>query len=240
MKKVLFVFLSVLSIGFFSSCDKDKDLQTDDVLIQEIMTAENRVAVEPQDLPSSITTLSEKLYFESYLETCIKAPNKGFEVRLGTEEQLFFDIDGNVLKPSKKKKHNCGGKMAEKIEAEDLPATITSYITENYPGVDIKGAKQVSDKYIVGLVDHTMLVFDESGSFVEEGSCFKHHCGGKGIPVPIEDLPSIITDYIANNYPTAVIKKAAIKGEKMIVGLLDGDTRIILGFDADGNLVFVR
>ena len=239
MKKILFVLVATMSISFFSSCNKDKDIQSDDLLIQEIASAENKIIVEPAELPSSVNSLVEKSFFESYLETAHKAPAKGFEIIIGNEDKVYFNLEGRLLRP-RRKRHACGGNPQNKITIEELPSAITDYITENYPDVEIKRAKQLEDKYIVGLANHTLLIFDADGNFIEEGSCFKHHCRGKGTPIAIEELSATITDYITENYPDAEIKKARQKGNKIIVGLLVNGERVILGFDNDGNLIFTR
>lgn len=240
MKRILFVLIAALSLSFLSSCNRDNDAQTDDILIQEIVAAENKVSVEPTELPTIITSLTEKVFFESYIETALKAPSKGFELTIGNEDKIYFDLEGNQLR-SRRKRHRCGGNPENNIATENLPTNITAYLTENHPDVEVKRAKQLEDKYVVGLANHTVLIFDTEGNFIEEGTCFKHHCGNAGVQIAIEELPSVITDYITANYADATLKKAIQKGEKTIVGILLNDTeRVILAFDADGNLLFTR
>ena len=36
MKNLVFVFVAILTIGFMSSCNKDNDVSTNDLLIEEI------------------------------------------------------------------------------------------------------------------------------------------------------------------------------------------------------------
>ena len=65
-----------------------------------------------------------------------------------------------------------------------------------------------------------------------------------GVPVlgKPEDLPTLITDYIATNYPTATIERAKYEeNEKYVVGvLLEDGTKKLLVFDVDGNFLFER
>ncbi|MGB1241275.1 MAG: PepSY-like domain-containing protein [Chitinophagales bacterium] len=70
-------------------------------------------------------------------------------------------------------------------------------------------------------------VIEESGTNPSTSSASKS--------IPVEELPSLITDYIAANYPTAVILEAEQEDDGEYEVTLDNGLEI--KFDADGNFL---
>lgn len=99
-----------------------------------------------------------------------KVGEKGYFIGLSTKTIVLFDSDENFVKEHSFI-HDGGCKNSEEVEIAALPATITDYITTNYPTADIKGAKlKDALHYIVGLYSDdtkTALVFDAEGNFVK-------------------------------------------------------------------------
>ncbi len=149
------------------------------------------------------------------------------------------------------RKHRPGGRdsLITKVAIEDLPASITDYITLNYPDATIDRAfKKSTGEFIVLIktVDGEIKIieFDGNGAFVKELERKKHGPNGpkdhrkKLNEVDPTTLPAAITDYIAANYAGATIKKAGTtRGGDYIVALdLNGALKVLL-FDASGNFV---
>ena len=86
---------------------------------------------------------------------------------------VIFDADGEFLKLREKPVRTCPN--FQKIEIEDLPESITSYIEENYPDNEIlrarKGTRNEEVEIHVLVAEVGVLIFDESGEFIELKTC---------------------------------------------------------------------
>jgi hypothetical protein len=241
MKKLIFVFVSVLTISLLTSCNKEETV-TDDSLIEEIATSSSKTNIEPEALPAQAQQTIEDAYFETYVETVSRVDNKGFEITMGNEDVMYCNMNGDELR-GRDFRHGphrpgpCG--RGEPVNVDELPDAIVDYITENYPGEDILRAKLKGNKYLVKITGHMILVFEENGTFLLEAPIFRfcHHFVDR---INIDNLPDVITDYISENYPNAEIKIAwRIRG-KIVVGIITPDGRKIVVFDLDGNFLFDR
>ena len=195
--------------------------------------------VEIADLPANITDYVAANYADAEIKRAGLKDGETYMIGLlidGEKVVLAFDLEGNFIEEVALP---AGG--GEQVAIADLPASITDYVSANYPDSEIKRAKSNEDgNYIVGLTGKIVLVFDADGNFVEELPFVGGPCGCGGEEIDVADLPTNITDYIATNYPTAEIKKAHQKGEKYVVGLIVDDERVILIFDEDGNFIAER
>ena len=241
MKKIVFVFVSVLAISLLSSCNKEETV-TDDSLIQEIATSSSKVNIEPEALPAEAQETIEEGYFETYVETVSRVDNKGFEITMGNEDVMYCNMQGDELR-GRDLRHGphrpgpCG--RGEPVSVEDLPDAIVEYITENYPGEDILRAKLKGSKYLVKVTGHMVLVFEEDGTFLTEAPIFRF-CSHFVDRINIDNLPDVITDYITENYLDSEIKIAWKVRGKIVVGIITPDGRKIVVFDLDGNFLFDR
>ena len=241
MKKIFFLSLAVFTLGFFSSCKKD-DQSTTDSLIEEIATSSSKININPEMLPEQAKQTIEDEYFETYIETASLVESKGYEITMGNEDLLYFDIQGRELR-GRAHRHGphrpgpCG--RGEPVSINDLPDDIIDYVTENYPDEDILRAKLKAGKYLVKITGHLILVFDTDGNFIEEAHVFRF-CNHFVDRINIDNLPDVIVDYISDNYPGAEIKVAWKVRGKIIVGVITPEGRKILVFDLDGNFLFER
>ncbi|MGA3013743.1 MAG: PepSY-like domain-containing protein [Bacteroidales bacterium] len=110
--------------------------------------------------------------------------------------------------------------VSSPISTSSLPATITSYISDNYPDATIYSAVQLSNsqaKYIVLLSTEEELAFDGRGNFLGDGEDFCH--GGGPFPggdslhhghpwhgcppnwINIDSLAGAIKSFVTTNYP---------------------------------------
>jgi hypothetical protein len=241
MKKLIFVFVSVLTISLLTSCNKE-ETATEDTLIAEIATSSSKVNIEPEDLPAPAQQTIEDEYFETYIETVSRVDNKGYEITMGNEDVMYCDMRGDELRGGDLRHgpHRpgpCG--RGEPVGLDELPVAIVDYITDNYPGEDILRAKLKGDKYLVKITGHMILVFEGDGTFLLEAPIFRfcHHFVDR---IDIDNLNDMIVDYITDNYPNAEIKIAWRVRGKIVVGIITPDGRKIVVFDLDGNFLFDR
>jgi hypothetical protein len=116
----------------------------------------------------------------------------------------------------------------QEVTVSATPATITDYVSENYPDASISTVLKYSGSdtsYSITLNTSEILAFDASNRLIGErleGSCDStnchpggrrhghgHHGGGHHhAGIPIDSLPSAITDYIAANFAGFVARHA--------------------------------
>lgn len=123
----------------------------------------------------------------------------------------------------------------EDIDTADLPQAIIDYVTANYPDAEIDEAGKCLENgdYMVELDNGLILVFDKDGNFLEAWEDDEDEDWDE---IDAADIPQAILDYVAANYPTAIIDEAAINGEDGSFAIfLDSD--IVLLFDKDGNFL---
>ncbi|MDX1909015.1 MAG: PepSY-like domain-containing protein [Bacteroidia bacterium] len=264
MKNVQNVFAAVITLGILLASCEQLNLFSNKAsdLIEEIASADNKTTVSTAELPAEILTYVSTNFFETYIETASLVENTGYEITLGSEDQLYFDTDGTSLdsvagcqndstgnRPRRghgRGPHahgqNCGG-LDSLVSLESLPAAIYTYISTTYgDSAEVRHAKlDNSGQYVVAITGHIILVFDASGNFVEVAQIIRHCRGGHGTPVAVSDLLAAITTYINTQYPGAEIKKAFQKDNgNFVVGILYNGTRVILVFDASGNFLAVH
>lgn len=91
------------------------------------------------------------------------------------------------------------------IKSADLPAEITNYVQANFPNEKIDDAAIFDDNgtitYEVELENETILILDANGNLLAEG---------KDTDLPTADIPQVIQDAIAADYPSETIEE----GEK--------------------------
>ncbi len=268
MRVKILLPLLALTLAFFS-CEKE-ELASDETLISEIILADNLQAVQTADLPQSGQKYIDDNYFDTYVEEAYVASNRGYKVTLGNGENLFFDLDGKVLDYDKDfvgngplgnvhphgpcfrlrrwlrghgGQHDCDGDGVPDgpfaFDPDELPETITDYVAENYPNGVIRRAAYRDDHYFVLLNGWRVLAFDADGNFLRQVNILEHCrriCNG----LTADELPEGIVSYVQENFPDATFHRACSRGEATVVVLINDDQRVILGFDADGNLVFQR
>ena len=234
MKKLSIFFLATV---FLASCDLINSIGGESA-IQDIINA-TKTSISTDELPATAQELLDETYFETFVEEVNLADGLGYEVLLSDDQRLYFDLEGEQLENERKrgKKGNRGN--CEPIDTTELAQSILDYIATNYADASIRRAK-VNDEgeFIVGLSSHIFLLFDSEGTFIEEHE-FAHRKGNRrGEEVAIEDLPTLVTDYISTNYVDAEILKAFTKNDKYKVGIVTtDDERKLLIFDTEGTFI---
>lgn len=231
MKKLTFLFaIAVL----MSSCSLVESIGTS--IIDEIKSA-TKVEVAADELPTTTRDYLDENHFDTYIDIVNFAKDLGYQVELGTGEEVFFDADGECVKEKKgRRKGKKGKRDLRTLDISELSIAITDYVANNYADATIKRAKSdEAGNIYVGLDSHIILAFDSEGNFVGE---FEHHRRGRGEKIELSELPTLITDYIATNYTDATLKVAFQKDEGYGVGIVTAeDKRKVLIFDAEGIFI---
>ena len=230
MKKLSIFFLVTV---FFASCELIDSIGSDSV-IDDIVNA-SKITVDFEELPTNAQTELNENYFETFVEEASLAEGLGYEVLLSSGENVYFDTEGDLLKPERKRGKKGKGDC-NSIDTTELLQSIKDYVATNYPDESIKRAKEDKDgNFIVGLTGHVFLLFDSEGAFVEIHE-FAHRKHGE--KVEIEDLPTAITDYITANYEGATIKVAFSQDDEYRVGIINNENeRVLVIFDSEGSFV---
>ncbi len=266
--KILMPF-ALLLVGLFA-CEEKQDLQTDDTQIVAILTDDKLETIELANLPEQSRDYIEYNYFDTYVESVERAVNKGYRTTMGNGEILFFNTSGDVLEyegevhpngplggvhphgPCSRLRRFLRGHHGDHdsngdghpdgpfaFNADELPTAITDYITENYPDDEIVRAAFKDDKFLILINAPAILAFDEDGNFLREINPLEH-CSRPCHGLEANELPETISTYITENFPDATIRRACERERGIVVFLTNGDRVLVVGFNADGELVFQR
>jgi hypothetical protein len=250
MKKLSWMIFASLAL-LLAACDKNETTeQSDDLLIVDIATSAERVMVEPAELPRAILAFVDDVYFDTYIEMAYRVRERGYELNMGSGENLFFDRNGTPIRfrgpddgrfgpdgPHGRCNYSNFGVV---IAIDRLPEPIRDYLNENYPDHEIARAKRRSGHIVVMLRGPILLLFDSNGNFVDEltpiHNCYQpcRNLANTG------DLPIAIGNYIDANYPDAQVRQACLRNGVIVVFMIGENGRIILGFDIQGNFLFER
>ena len=120
----------------------------------------------------------------------------------------------------------------------DYPVAIDEYVTQNYPDATIEEVTLLDDgNYEALLTTGTELLFDATGLFIEE---VVEDEMGDGEEEEEEDMevteyPAAIDEYVALNYPDAMIDGVELEEDGSYEVELDNEVELL--FDADGNFL---
>jgi hypothetical protein len=133
----------------------------------------NLTEVDSADLGTTVTGYIATTYPGAAIEYAAKDASGRIVVAIvltdGTVVGLLFDADGTFNKELKQ--HAPKAKLTQ-IDSTALPASVTSYISNTYPGASIKeAATNVSGEYYVAIkVEDAVkvLIFNADGTFNKE------------------------------------------------------------------------
>lgn len=155
------------------------------------------------------------------------------------------------------------GSYRDSIAASDLPATITTYLDDNYSGYTFSKGFEVKDSsgtilnYVVIIYYNdkpVALLFDSSGNFVKvleqreksdlggpgwhEGGRFCDRDGLHKDTIALSALPAAVLSYIADNYPEdTLIKAFQNRNDSSYIVISKDNGLFATVFDASGNFV---
>ncbi|MCB0639265.1 MAG: PepSY-like domain-containing protein [Lewinella sp.] len=122
------------------------------------------------------------------------------------------------------------------LNLADLPQAIQDYLADQFPGVDIDDIEQFlvdnGVSFGVSLDNDVEILFDENGLVISMGTEYSQD------DIPVADLPQLILDYLAENYPDLSVVHAEWDlefGEQYYEVHLGDDLELY--FDADGLFV---
>ncbi len=202
MKKSLVILFALCGL-FLVSCNRDEINAVDEDLTQMVELSAARSAavtdtvtkqkckgklteVAAAALPAAVKTYITTNYAGSEIQFAGKDTDGkivvGLKLADGTSKGLLFNADGTFNKALEK--YGKGAKLT-KVETSALPAAITTYITANYAGYEIKKAgKNEAGEFYVGVKLDTavkVLKFASDGKFIEATTPPAHPEGkGKG------------------------------------------------------------
>lgn len=267
MKKVLLIGL-VAAAGFgLYGCNQDKQSVSADSALVDASSARLAASltgggkvkltkVDVSTLPAEVLAYIATNYAGAEIKHAGKDADGNLVVMVSvasTPKALLFD-SANAFKQELtfEGKGPGGGPKGglTKIDVATLPSTVTSYVSTNYAGAEIKGAAKDKDSNIVVMLvqDNVpkTLLFDASGNFKQ---VLEMKGGGKGpggpgrkkgdwTEIAKADLPQVTTSYITTTYPNATIKRAAkskTDGKFTVLITTSDNQHVALLFAADGT-----
>lgn len=154
------------------------------------------------------------------------------------------------------------GSKRDTITLSSLPSSLADYLNTNYPGYTFQKAFSVKDAsgtaqgYVAVIVfngNPVGLKFDATGAFVQvleqregrdligkghhNGGCFQNRDGKQRDTISISALPSSITSWFANNYPTDTLVRASKTRDSGYMVLSKNNGLFATAFNSSGSFV---
>jgi len=209
----------------------------------------NHTPVVIADLLPAITTYISTNYSGATITSAHKESDGSFDVFVttasGAKLNINFSATGDFVAVSSDDIHHSDNGTV--IAIADLSASITTYISTNYVGSTIVGAKREADgSFEVHIITADSLKlelkFDSTGTFVSLSSNTNNHFPSNLSPVAITNLVTAIKNYITTNYVGAVIKEAHLEsnGTYDIVITTAAGVQLKLNFSATGAFLGIK
>lgn len=202
MKKSLVILFAFVSGLYLMSCNRDEVNAVEEDLSEIVQLSAARSAatsdtvtkqkckgklteITAAELPAAVTGYITTNYAGAEIQFAGKDAAGlivvGLKLTDGTNKGLLFNADGTFNKALEK--YARGAKLT-KVETTALPAAITTYITANYAGYEIKqaGKNDAGEFYVAVKLNDTVKVvkFSAAGAFIEETAKPAHPEGSKG------------------------------------------------------------
>lgn len=159
--------------------------------------------------------------------------NGNYEITLRNGLELIFNSEGEFLGIDDD--DNEFGD--EHIDPSELPQNILDFLDEYFPGLQIEEAElENNGNYEIELEGDIELIFSADGEFLGMAEDENDDDQGEDEDdIDPADLPQVILDYIAANYPDASIIEAEIEDDGSYEITLNNGVE--LEFDQDGNFL---
>lgn len=231
MKKSKLCSLAVAAIIGFTSCSDDDNVTEVDL---NLTAQTSDVHVNSAALPQAILTYISTNYPENTIHEAEIEDNNNFEVELNNGIELIFDAQGNFLGIDDDDTDDFGD---EDIAPGDLPEKIRNFITTHFAGTTIEEAERENNGHFeVELSNDVKLIFDADGNFLGRADDDDNDDKDDD-DIAVSELPQVIKDYIAENYPDNTIIEAEREDDDSFEVTLNNGME--LKFDAEGNFVSV-
>jgi hypothetical protein len=210
--------------------------------------ANNQTPVAIADLAASIKTYITTTYAGATITSAHKESDGSFDVFVttaaGANLNLNFSAAGDFVSVSSSGNNHSNHETP--IAVADLLATITTYITTNYPAATITSAeKDWNGGFEVHITTaagvRLELNFSATGVFVVGSDSNNNHSVGT-VLVIVQDLIVNIKTYITANYAGATIKEAQLEsdGSYDVTIITAAGAKLKLTFTAAGVFVSVK
>lgn len=233
MKKLKLLGLAFSTILIFSSCssdDDDTDTGTDVDLDQIAQQSDDYINTAA--LPQVILTYVSTNFPDNTITEAEIEDNNNYEIELNDETELIFDQQGNFLGIDDDNDDNFGD---DDISPAELPANIKDFVSTHFPGTTIDEAeKENNGNYEIELSNDVELIFDTNGNFLGRADDDDNDDRDDD-DIAVSDLPQVIRDYIATNYPDNTIVEAEREDDDNFEVTLNNGVE--LEFDASGNFL---
>lgn len=228
--KILGITLLTAFMSFSCSSDDDDAGTTDVDLNATAIKADAHV--QTSSLPQPILDYVSTTYPELTIRKAEVEDDDTYEITLSDDTELIFDMQGTFLGIDDDDDDDFGD---EHLDPSELPQNIQDFIAQYFPGIGIDEAElENNGNYEVELNNDVELIFDADGEFLGKGEDEDDAYDDDDEDVDPADLPQVILDYIADNYPDQTIIEAEKEDEGYEVTLNNG---VELEFDEDGVFV---
>lgn len=238
------VTLVLLLVLCLMGCQKEtpiKDYQAldDQTLSSEISISPDKQTVSLDDLPTGTLRQVSEEFFDTYIESAAFVPEKGYEVTLASEDQVYFNLGGRrLVRKLVRLTGACGPLGGDIIPIDQLRPAIKVYVRENYPGVFIVRAKSRGDRIVVLLNNRTILVFSAAG-VVEVSDSFWYDC--RCASASSIEFPAAVINMLRARFPDAKPERVCRRGDRIVVGAVTSTGgRLVIVFDAGWNFLFAH
>lgn len=233
MKNLKILSLAAAScFTLFACSDDDENIDsTPDVDLSETaFTAD--VHVKTSSLPQPVLDYITANYPDKTIREVELEDNNNYEVELHDGMELIFDSAGEFLGIDDDGDDTFGDRD---IAASELPQNIKDFLAEHYPEISVDEAEiENNGNYEVELENDVEIIFDADGNFLGQAEDESGYDDEDDEDIAVADLPQVIQDYIADNYPEQKIIEAEKEDDGFEVNLSNG---VELTFDAEGNFL---
>lgn len=254
MKKYLFYFTLLVGVVGFQSCNSDwfgnynpDDPDEESPINIEISPCDEGEEITIDSIPQSILDYINTNFEGLEIESAEVFDNNG-EIAIGIElsdgTSILFDETGLVITSANEEEE-------QEISVDSLLQGIIDYVNNNFQGASIESAEfevEYGAIYLeLELDDGSAVIFDLEGNFLCEDNDEEDDHEDDDDEDEEVDLPDVIIDFIANNYPNYSIEEAELETlcdstEVYEVEIeqetADDDEELELFFDLDGNFLF--
>lgn len=232
MKKLKFLSLAFAATVTFSSCSSDDDGDMGPDVDLNLTAQLSDDYINTAALPQSILNYISTNYPNNTISEAEIEDNNNYEVELKDGTELIFDQQGNFLGIDDDGDDDFGD---EDIAPGDLPADILDFIATYFPGTTIEEAERENNgNYEIELSDDTEIIFDTDGKFLGRADDDDNDDKDDD-DIEVSELPQVIRDYIATNYPNNTIIEAEREDDNAYEVTLNNGVE--LEFDSDGTFL---
>lgn len=233
MKKIKILSMALIALLTFNSCSDDDDAVDPGTNVDLNLTARSSDDyINTAALPQAILNYISTNYPNNTIHEAEIEDNNNYEVELNNGTELIFDSQGNFLGIDDDDDDDFGD---EDIAPGNLPEKIRNFIATHFPEATIEEAeKENNGNYEVELSNDVELIFDADGNFLGRADDDDNDDRDDD-DIAVSELPQVIRDYIAENYPNNSIVEAEREDDNTFEVTLNNGVELY--FDSDGNFL---